>query len=88
MVLFIDGVAVDKIMGFEGLTDGQAPGKEDEWPTVRLARLLASKGILDSANIVDDDGAEREMQAKLADLRKAYVTRSFEDEDDDLDLSD
>ena len=42
-IIFFDGVAVDKIIGFEGLADKMPEGKEDEWPTIVLARLLGSK---------------------------------------------
>ena len=86
VVLFIDGIAADKIIGFEGLTDGMPPGKEDEWPTIRLARLLASKNMLSKDNIVDEDEVERSAKMKMEDMRKAYVQHNFED--DDLELSD
>lgn len=86
MALFIDGIAADKILGFEGLSDGMPPGKEDEWPTIRLARLLASKNMLSKDHIVDDDEVEREARMKMENLRQAYVQHNFED--DDLELSD
>lgn len=87
VVLFIDGIAADKIIGFEGLSDGMPVGKEDEWPTIRLARLLAGKNMLSKDNIVDDDEVERNAKMKMEDMRKAYVQHNFE-EDDDLELSD
>ncbi len=86
VVLFIDGIAADKILGFEGLSDGMPEGKEDEWSTIRLARVLASKNMLSKDNIVDDEEVEREARMKMENMRKAYVTNSFEDED--LELSD
>jgi hypothetical protein len=30
VVIFRDGVAIDKIIGFDGLADGMPEGKEDE----------------------------------------------------------
>jgi thioredoxin-like negative regulator of GroEL len=86
VVIFIDGVAADKIIGFEGLADGQPEGKEDEWPTIRLARLLGSKGALDKKSIVDDDDVEKESTAKFEDMRKAFLSQNIDD--DDLDFSD
>jgi thioredoxin-like negative regulator of GroEL len=41
VLVFIDGISVSRIEGFEGLNDDMSPGKEDEWPTGNLARRLA-----------------------------------------------
>ena len=46
LVIFYDGVAVDKIIGFEGLADKMPEGREDEWPTIILARLLGEKDAI------------------------------------------
>lgn len=87
VTIFTDGVARDKILGFEGLADSQPEGKEDEWPTVRLARLLAAKGAINKSVIVDDDEAEANARAKMEDLRKhAFVNTTIDD--DDLEMSD
>jgi len=66
VVVFSDGVAVDKILGFEGLADAMPEGQEDAWPTIVLARLLASKGGINSQVIVDDDEVEAKMQVRVA----------------------
>eukprot|EP01039_Chlorochromonas_danica_P006981 gene6980-7723_t len=84
LILFHDGVAKDKILGFEGLADTQEEGKEDEWPTVRLARLLASKGMIRKDLIVDE---EQVQQQKLEEMRRAIMLSTLNDGDDD-DLSD
>lgn len=85
VVLFYDGIANDKIIGFEGLADDQPEGKVDEWPTIRLARLLASKGAINKANIVDDDEIEADAKAKMEHMRKnAFVMATGELSDDDL----
>ena len=65
LVIFYDGVAVDKIIGFEGLADKMPEGREDEWPTIILARLLGEKDAINRELIVDDDGVEMAFKAKM-----------------------
>jgi hypothetical protein len=72
IVFFFDGVAKEKLIGFEGLADDMPEGKEDEWPTIKLARLMASKGIIDNSAIVDDEGIEAAAKARMDELRKYY----------------
>jgi thiol-disulfide isomerase/thioredoxin len=72
IVFFFDGVAKEKLIGFEGLADDMPEGKEDEWPTIKLARLMASKGIIDNSVIVDDEGIEAAAKARMDELRKYY----------------
>jgi len=38
-ITFNDGVAVDKIIGFEGMGDRMPEGQEDSFPTIFLARF-------------------------------------------------
>jgi hypothetical protein len=84
-VIFSDGVAVEKIMGFEGLADLQPEGKEDEWPTIRLARLLASKQAIDGSIIVDDEEVEKIQKQTMESMRAAMLVDVGDDEDfDDL----
>lgn len=64
VIIFLDGVAIDKILGFEGLADSMPAGQEDSWPTIVLARLLAEKGGINSKVIVDDDEIEANMQVR------------------------
>ena len=47
VVIFHDGVAVDKIIGFDGLADGMPEGKEDE-----VHRTLFSRCITTSLRMV------------------------------------
>ena len=88
LVIFDDGVAVDKIIGFEGLADKMPEGKEDEWPTIILARLLGQKNGINKDSIVDDDGVEAAFKEKMENLRKsAFVgnqslAQNMDDEDD------
>ena len=84
MIIFQDGVAREKILGFEGLADGLPAGKEDEWPTIRLARLLGMKDAIDRSKIVDDEEKERELQSKIDSLRNAFISSSVVDDDDEL----
>ena len=44
VVCFIDGVAVDRVVGFEEL------GGSDEFPTLILTRRLISAGVLKALN--------------------------------------
>jgi len=70
-------------------------GKEDEFPTIVVARLLGSKNAINNEVIVDDDGIEAAMKAKMDQMRKqgysgllASNLLSVEDEDDDFNLDD
>jgi len=40
LVLFEDGIAIDRIIGFEEL------GEEDDFPTMNLIRVLVKRGML------------------------------------------
>lgn len=93
LVIFDDGVAVDKIIGFEGLADKMPEGKEDEWPTIILARLLGQKNGINKDSIVDDDGVEAAFKEKMENLRKsAFVGNQslaqIMDEEDDYNMDD
>lgn len=88
LVLFVDGVAVDKILGFEGLSDGMPAGKEDEFPTIGLSRLLAMKNIIDKANIIDEEENEKMSKAKFEELRMKSYSQMMNFDDDELDLDD
>lgn len=90
VVYFVDGVAVGKLIGFDGLSNQMPPGKEDEWPTIALARLLANVNMIDSNVVVDDDGIEAAMKAKMEELRKqSYLSAQVQMYNlDDEDFSD
>lgn len=79
---------MDKLIGFEGLSDNMPPGKEDEWPTITLARLLGAKGIIDNDAIVDDDEIESANKAKIEEMRKQIYSSDLTlgDDDDDFDI--
>eukprot|EP01035_Chromulina_nebulosa_P018474 gene18474-24186_t len=86
LILFVDGLAIDKVIGFEGLADTMPVGKEDEWPTIRLARLLGEKNIIDKENIIDEDDIELRLKNQMENMRKnMYLNMSaaLNDDDDD-----
>lgn len=83
-IVFHDGVAKDKIIGFEGLTDGLPEGREDEWSTITLSKLLVEKQALNRDNVVDEENQVLELQEKMANMRRA-VMGNFGDDDFDLD---
>lgn len=88
LVFFIDGVAKDKLIGFEGLTDDLPIYQEDEWKTIKLARLLGNAGMINKENIVDDDEQAEQVQMTMDEMRKRSFV-GFSDEDFDMDdLSD
>lgn len=87
LVLFFDGVAKDKILGFNGLCEGLEAGHEDEWRTIVLARLLGSKGIINEDNVIDEDQIEEEAKRRHEAMRMQAIRESmlnFGDEDLDL----
>eukprot|EP00605_Chrysophyceae_sp_TOSAG23-4_P002107 GSChrysophyteH1.ASY1.ANO1.2333.1 assembled CDS len=96
LVFFFDGVGKEKIIGFEGLMDDMPEGREDEWPTILLARRMGASGIIDDAKIVDDDGIEAAHRARLEEMRKSVFSGIRADglaaasyvpqEEDDFDL--
>lgn len=92
LVLFFDGVAQDKLVGFDGLADNMPEGKEEEWPTIALARFLGSKNAINKALIVDDDGVEAAMKARMDEMKKSIFAGmrnapiNLIDDDDDFDL--
>ena len=96
VVCFFDGVGREKIIGFDGLMDNMPEGKEDEWPTITLARLLGAKNAIDKTKIVDDDGIEAAQKARMEALRSSVFSgirannldkaTGFQMEEDDFDL--
>ena len=88
LIFFVDGVAQDKLIGFEGLADDLPIYHEDEWKTIKLARLLAKAGMIKKENIVDDDEEAAQVEMTMEEMRKQSFI-GFTDDDIDLDdLSD
>lgn len=84
LIFFVDGVAKDKLIGFEGLSDDLEIYHEDEWKTIKLSKLLAKAGMINKENIVDDDQQTAEVQMTMEEMRKASFV-GFKDEDFNLD---
>lgn len=80
LVFFENGVAIGKQIGFDGLSDVMPEGKEDEWPTVLLARLLAGAGMIDPEVVVDEDGEAEKVQDKLEAMRQAAVISGMDED--------
>lgn len=89
LVCFVEGVAIDKIMGFEGLIDNMSEGKEDEWPTINLSKLLVKKNMINGENVVDEDLLLEQQRQKIENMRSAYFSNvNFDEEDSDFDATD
>jgi thiol-disulfide isomerase/thioredoxin len=96
VVFFFDGVGREKIIGFEGLMDDMPEGKEDEWPTILLARRMGMCNIIDMKKVIDDDGIEAAHYAKVEEMKKSIFSGIRADaanqmgygqeDDDDFDL--
>lgn len=74
LVQFVDGHCRGKQVGFEGMADDMPEGQEDEFPTIKLARILAKNNMIDKSAVVDEDGIEAAQKAKMAQMRQGqYV---------------
>jgi len=67
IVLFIDGIAVDRIVGFEDL------GMKDDFPTLLLSRRLVRSGVMKALSKAE----KGEMKIR----KKAALSDSEEEED-------
>lgn len=74
MISFLDGIAVDRIVGFEGLGP-----REDMFSTKDLEVRLLRCGALREAKIEDGSGTARERR------REANLRGQDDDDDDDDD---
>lgn len=93
LAFFSDGVCYSKLIGFEGLTDNMPEGKEDEFPTITLARYLGSVNIINNDAIVDDEGIEAAMKEKMETLRKEgyaglLAANLLNNDEDDFNIDD
>jgi hypothetical protein len=81
-------VAIDKIIGFDGLIDGLSEDKLDEWSTATLAKLLATKNAIDKENIVDDQADAEEARKRFESVRRSTLAQMTDEDLDELALSD
>jgi len=63
-------------------------GKEDEWPTIILARLLGDRKMINKQSIVDDDDIERTMKLRAEEMRKNAYVQAMKFDLDELDDDD
>jgi hypothetical protein len=80
LVYFVNGVAIGKQIGFDGLSDMMPEGKEDEWPTILLAHAIAAAGMIDAEAVVDEDGEAEEAMQKLDRMRQASMLAGMEED--------
>jgi hypothetical protein len=86
VMCFVDGIAVDKIIGFEGLAELMAEGLEDEWSTYMLACMLSDKRMINKSAIVNEDERNTARDNTLSNMRTAMMDNyAMEDDDDDFD---
>ena len=87
VVIFRDGVAVARLVGFDGLTDGLAPGKENEFRTDALEAWLAQAGCIEyEATATEDEIAKYTLAGARAAAMRGYADGQADIEmDGDLD---
>ena len=80
IVLFLGGVAVDRIVGFEEL------GGKDDFKAAALERRLLAAGVVDlpKKKEADSDGEEPEQLRNVV-RRSGGIRRDSDDEDSDFD---
>jgi len=86
VLIFIDGITKEgekggRIIGFQGLTDGMTPGKEDMWPTYRLARKLVEYGVIDPDLELEEELRNKTMQNRIQ-IHGSIVASSIVDDED------
>ncbi|KAJ1460795.1 thioredoxin-like protein [Pelagophyceae sp. CCMP2097] len=80
VVVFLDGVAVGRLVGFDGLTDGLAKGHEDEWPTEALGSWLGEAGCIQFERIATEQELAKFTWAGARAAQMAGVTDHDEDD--------
>lgn len=84
LIYLVDGVAKGKLLGFEGLSTQMPENKQDEWPTILLARILASNDMINREAVVDEDGEEAAMKARMEEMRRNGMAGLMTLGDEDL----
>lgn len=87
VVCFKDGIAYEqRQVGFEGLTEGLAQGKEDEWKTTDLAKKLSEIGVIEYTPPPTDEELEKYGMKGKKTIWGGVVCKEddYDDDDDDL----
>ncbi len=77
VVLFKDGIAIDRLIGFEDL------GGVDDFPTAAVEKRIAKSGVIITVDKVSEDEKERAAEEKrkaASKIREAKI-RQFVDHD-------
>mmetsp|Transcript_14125 Transcript_14125/g.18879 ORF Transcript_14125/g.18879 Transcript_14125/m.18879 type:complete len:352 (-) Transcript_14125:309-1364(-) len=87
VIVFIDGIAKERLTGFDGLTDGLESGKEDEFKTSTLQTWLANAQAIEydgTADVIANDSAAltyAALRAKM--IRQGGCGDNLDDDDID-----
>jgi hypothetical protein len=86
VVIFLDGITKEgekggRIVGFQGLSDGMTPGKEDMWPTYRLARKLTEYGVIENDLELEEELRNKTMQSRVQ-IHGSIVASSIVNDED------
>lgn len=90
LIYFEDGVAVERLQGFQGLTEGMPVGKEDEFPLPRLGKMLAKMGAIKyTAPPTLDELRKFHLNAQMSAIRAGLSNAQYDDDEDvDGEISD
>ena len=81
IIFFRNGVAFDRIVGFEEL------GANDDFPTEKLERMLLNAGIVAVREKKEDDSEDEEETMKLERAKRiTYGFTKYDSEDEDSDF--
>ncbi|KAL2003891.1 hypothetical protein VTN02DRAFT_1740 [Thermoascus thermophilus] len=89
---FVDGVGVERVLGFEGLGSGGQPDGTSGFRTVELEKRLLKKGILVKGKLDDNDGGQggesdsednAGRRRERRGIRSSNTRQSRDDDDDD-----
>lgn len=86
VIYFKESIAEERVRGFEGLTEGQAKGAEDEFPTSVLATKLAKLGAIEyTAPPTLEELRRFQLEKTMGAIRAGGGGTCLYDDDEDLD---
>jgi thiol-disulfide isomerase/thioredoxin len=78
LLVFKDGKLMDRLLGFEDLSDAKNP---DQFPTCRLGRWLENKGAIEYEG---PDSDEEEEASRTSNTRRDMLSSRFSEYDEDV----